>query len=297
MGQRSEVQEITPDFLKKWQLPQPQAGGDKNERGRVLVVGGAPEMPGAIILAAVAALRVGAGKLQIATCESIAPHVATAVPESRTIALPQTGKGGIASGGASQLVELAERADAVLFGPGMTDEPAVSRLLKKVLPELQNPVVLLDAAAFEVLRDEPKILAHLKGRTILTPHFGEMANMLDAEKNELEQKPVETARNAAAHFGAVVALKSDETYIAAPDGKIYLNRYGCIGLATSGSGDTLSGLVAGLAARGADPAQATAWGVYLHARAGDVLTEKVGSLGFLARELLAEIPPIMHKLT
>ena len=104
------------------------------------------------------------------------------------------------------------------------------------------------------------------------------------------------ARRAAEHFRSVIALKGAETVIMSPSGETWCNRSGNVGLATSGSGDTLSGIIAGLAARGADPAQATVWGVYLHGSAGDRLAERVGPLGFLARELLAEIPALMADL-
>ena len=131
---------------------------------------------------------------------------------------------------------------------------------------------------------------------IVTPHSGEMAAILGRSKEEIKADPQDAALEAASALQAVVAMKGAKTYIAAPDGRLYLNRYGCIGLATSGSGDTLAGIIAGLAARGADPVQATVWGVYLHARAGDSLAKRIGPLGFLARELLAEIPALMQNV-
>jgi hydroxyethylthiazole kinase-like uncharacterized protein yjeF len=131
---------------------------------------------------------------------------------------------------------------------------------------------------------------------ILTPHAGEMAGLLGIEKERVQADPIGTARRAAEHFRSIVALKGAETVIASPSGEVWCNRTGNVGLATSGSGDTLSGIIAGLAARGADPAQATVWGVYLHGAAGDRLATRVGPLGFLARELLAEIPALMAEL-
>jgi ADP-dependent NAD(P)H-hydrate dehydratase len=132
---------------------------------------------------------------------------------------------------------------------------------------------------------------------VVTPHAGEMASCLKAEKTEVAGDPAATARRAAELFRCVVALKGAETVIALPDGECYRNRAGNVGLATSGSGDTLGGIVAGLAARGAAPVQAAVWGVHLHARAGDRLARRIGPLGFLARELLDEIPGLMAKLS
>ncbi|MCA1628572.1 MAG: NAD(P)H-hydrate dehydratase, partial [Acidobacteria bacterium] len=136
----------------------------------------------------------------------------------------------------------------------------------------------------------------LRGRVVLTPHANEMSRLLHLDKSEIAADPQATLRQAVATFAAVVVLKGRETLIAAPHSKIYCNRAGNVGLATSGSGDTLAGLIAGLAARGAAPLQAAVWGVHLHALAGDKLARKVGQLGYLARELLAEIPLVLNRL-
>jgi ADP-dependent NAD(P)H-hydrate dehydratase len=277
-------------------LPQPDEGGDKEERGRVLVVGGTSEMPGAIILAATAALRAGAGKLCVCAGRSIAQLVAAEVPEARVVSLPETKAGGIAASAASKIAEQAEGAQAVLIGPGMIDEIAIARLMKSLLPRIERATLILDAGALMFLDLNPRSLHTLKGRLVITPHAGEMASIRGIDKLEVTSEPDRIAREAANDLRAVVALKGGETFIAAPDVNIYCNRAGNIGLATSGSGDTLSGIIAGLAARGAEPLQAAIWGVYLHACAGDRLAKRMGRLGFLARELLAEIPRLMSEL-
>jgi hydroxyethylthiazole kinase-like uncharacterized protein yjeF len=288
---------ITPALLRRWPLPQPDKGGDKEERGRVLVVGGATEMPGAVILAATAALRAGAGKLQIATCRSIAQIVAAAVPEARVFALPETRGGAIAASASKEIIKRGQEVQSVLIGPGMIDERAVVRLVQSVLPRIGRATVILDAAALSCFEESPHCLHHLDCKAVLTPHAGEMANLLGISKAVITREPQATVRRAATDLRATVALKGAETYIAAyGSSKSYCNRAGNVGLATSGSGDTLSGIIAGLAARGAAPLQATVWGVYLHARAGDVLANRIGRLGFLARELLAEVPAVMSRL-
>ncbi|MFN2453609.1 MAG: NAD(P)H-hydrate dehydratase [Pyrinomonadaceae bacterium] len=285
---------LTPALLRRWPLPQPNEGGDKEERGRVLVVGGATEMPGAIILAATAALRAGAGKLQIATCRSIAQLIAAAVPEARVFSLPETKTGDIAVSAAAQIIEHANRVQAVLFGPGMVDEVAITKLMRAVLPRLEYPTVILDAAALTCAKENEKLLHKLNGKIVLTPHAGEMANLTGLDKELIANEPLATVRRTASALRAVIALKGAETFIAMHgQHKAYCNRTGNVGLATSGSGDTLSGIITGLAARGAAPLQAAAWGVYLHGRAGDKLAKSMGQLGFLARELLSEIPALM----
>jgi ADP-dependent NAD(P)H-hydrate dehydratase len=286
---------ITRAALRRWALPEPSAGGDKDERGRVLVVGGARELPGAVLLAGVGALRAGAGKLQLAAPRSVAVALGVAVPEALAVGVAETRQGGIAPGAARALAERAARVDALLVGPGMVDDAAVQRLLRALVPRLDGSLTLvLDAAALAPLRAAPDLLHSLGGRAVLTPHAGEMAGVLDVERDEVERDPRGTAARAARELGAVVALKGAETYVAAPDGQVWVYRGGRVGLATSGSGDTLAGVVAGLAARGAEPAQAAAWGVFLHGEAGNVLARRMGPVGFLARELLAEVPKLMR---
>jgi hydroxyethylthiazole kinase-like uncharacterized protein yjeF len=284
---------VSRRLLRRWPLPQPSEEGDKDERGRVLVVGGAPELPGAVVLAATAALRAGAGKLRIATCAGIAPGVALAVPEARVFAFPETESGAIAPSAADELASLANGVDAVVIGPGLVDEEAVSRLLRGALPQIDGPVVILDAGGFACLADDPRSLHSLQGRAILTPHAGEMATLLGMDKETVRRDPRGAVRRAAVELGAVVALKGAETYVTGPEGETYCNRTGNVGLATSGSGDTLAGIIGGLAARGTEPLQAAVWGVFLHGSAGDRLAARMGRLGFLARELLAEVPVLM----
>jgi hydroxyethylthiazole kinase-like uncharacterized protein yjeF len=298
MSRSSRGESITERFLRRWPLPRIDPGGTKETRGQVLIVGGAPQMPGAVILAATAALRAGAGKLQVATVASVASLVATQVPEALVVGLRQTRKGGIAPAAARELLRRCETADAVLIGPGMVDTSAASRLVLELLRRLGPKPLVLDAEALACASADPSALSEAKAKVAVTPHSGEMAQMLGEPLSRIERDPAGTAVRAARKLRVVVALKGADTFIADPSGRLLCNRHaGNAGLGTSGSGDTLSGVVVGLLARGADLLQATAWGVFLHGRAGDVLARKVGPLGYLARELLAEIPREMARLS
>jgi len=124
-----------------------------------------------------------------------------------------------------------------------------------------------------------------------------MAGICGRQKEEVEDRPLELAREFAARWGVVLVQKGAETHLAAPDGRAFRNCAGNVGLATGGSGDTLGGIIAGLAARGVEPLQAAAWGIYLHAAAGDRLAERIGPLGYLARELLPEIPSLLAEVS
>lgn len=288
---------VTRAFLRRIPLPSPDERGDKDARGRVLAVGGSAQTPGAILLAGVAALRAGAGKLQLATVKSAAAALGVAVPESLVVALPETRGGEIAGdAGGGSLTDRAALVDALLLGPGMSSDRGAHALLRALAHRLRDEASLvLDAAAVTSLRGDDDLLLPLRGRAVLTPHAGEMATLLAMEKEEIEAKPAACALDAASRFGAVVALKGPESWIAEPDGTLYHYGGGSVGLATSGSGDTLAGIVAGLAARGAPPAHAAVWAAYLHGEAGELLARRIGPIGYLARELLDEVPRLMRR--
>ena len=284
---------ITAEALKGNPLPEPDSGGDKDQRGRVLVVAGSVAVPGGALLAGTAALRAGAGKLQIATAERVALPLGLALPEALVIALPETPDGDIAPHSADVLLERLARCDAVLIGPGMLDHDVSAELTGRILDCTPGPAFVLDAAplvGLTALRDR---IARHGGRVVITPHAGEMAGLLAIDKQEVLSDPYQAARRAADLLQCVVVLKGSDTCILAPGGSASVYTQGKVGLATSGSGDTLAGIIAGLLARGAQPVQAAQWGVYLHGEAGNRLTRSRGPLGFLASELLAEVPSIM----
>jgi hydroxyethylthiazole kinase-like uncharacterized protein yjeF len=289
----SSATPVTEDLLQSMPLPRHRDGEDKNQRGRVLVVAGSVEVPGGALLAGLATLRAGAGKVQIATCRSVAPYLAVTVPEARVIGLQETPSGGISADEAENLAERCSHCDAMVLGPGMMDSDATSLLTTRLLKQATAGCFVLDAAALYGLRDYREALRSHAGRVVLTPHAGEMAILLGISREEVLADPLAVARRAAAELQAVVAMKGGCTFIATPQGSAWSCDRGNVGLATSGSGDTLAGIIAGLLARGAAPVEATLWGVYLHGEAGARLARSHGRIGFLARELLAEIPSIM----
>ena len=287
-------------FLREWQLPPTPADGDKEVRGHVLILGGSAEMPGAVILSATAALRAGAGKLTIATGASVAKLVALAIPEARVIALRETADGGFTGDATAELNPLADRVNAILIGPGMQDESATAALVRALLPRLNGTSVVLDACAINIIRNPDLAPQQPPFRfdhpVIVTPHAGEMAHLTGTPKPEVLAEPDLHAMRAAGQWNAVVALKGARTVIASPSQSIWSHEGGNVGLAISGSGDTLAGIIAGLAARGAPLEQAACWGVALHARAGEKLAERFGTLGYLARELPDQVPALMESI-
>lgn len=283
---------LDEEALRRWPLPALSAEADKEERGRIVVVAGSREIVGAALLTSTAALRVGAGKLAIATGASVATALAIAMPEARVIGLPETAEGGFDPAGAPLLQRSLESAHAVVIGPGLMDRDATCGFVQALLPSLRGRAVLLDALAMDVV---PR-LGRLPEPMLLTPHAGETAHLTGASKEEVLDDPAGAAREAAARWNAFVAVKGPMTVIASPSGELWSHEGGNCGLATSGSGDTLAGAIGGLCARGATLAQACAWGVVLHARAGDRLARRMGPVGYLARELPAEMLAVLREL-
>ncbi|HEX2558575.1 NAD(P)H-hydrate dehydratase [Phenylobacterium sp.] len=289
------VAELTPETLRRWPLPKVTDDADKESRGRVLVAGGGAQVAGAVLLAGVAALRTGAGKLQIAAPASFAVQLAVATPEALVHGLPETAGGELAPEAADGLEQAVSRCNAVVIGPGLLDAASAGELALRLLSP-EGPPMVIDAAAMPALADAPHRATDGHGRLVLTPHAGEMAGLLGRKKTDIAADPLPAARELAARLKAVVALKGPETFIVSPDGQAWRNVGACPGLATSGSGDVLAGIIGGLLARGASPAQAAAWGSFLHGECGRRLATRIGPVGFLARELLDEIPRALSEL-
>lgn len=292
----SDPQAVTADTLRAFPLPDPEESGGKDERGRVLVIGGSREVPGAVLLGATAALRAGAGKLQVATVVTAAPHLALALPEARVIGLAETAEGEIDPSSAPAVEKHAARVDAVLIGPGMLDDGGARRFVLDLLGGMSRCPFVLDAAAITGLRDDGAALREHGGRLVMTPHAGEIATFLGLTREAVLAEPLSAGRRACEKIGGVVIMKGACTFICSPCGTAWSCRQGNVGLATSGSGDTLAGIIAGLLARGAAPAQAAQWGVFIHGEAGNRLAERIGPIGYLAREILGEIPTVMNRL-
>ncbi|MDB5715972.1 MAG: NAD(P)H-hydrate dehydratase [Sphingomonadales bacterium] len=286
---------IDTAWLKRHPLPSHDDDTDKNARGRVLVAGGAHFVPGALRLTGEAALRVGAGKLQMATVAEAALPLGVLVPEAAMIAVPGDADGEIDDAAIPVIAKALEHCDAFILGPGMSGDAnsLVSALIGYPRDDL---CVVLDAAAIaacDALATE--VRAH-QGRVILTPHHGEMASLTGRDIAEIGAASEQIAAEMADRLNAIIVLKSDSTIIAAPGGHLLAYDGGGIGLATGGSGDVLAGVIGGLAARGADPLTAAVWGVWLHGEAGRVLSRTIAPIGFLARELLGELPALMASL-
>lgn len=285
---------IDQDWLQQHPLPPMEEGCDKNGRGRALAVGGAAFVPGALLLTGEAVLRAGAGKVQLATVEGVASLIGVRMPEASVLSLPSDADGEIAADAATLLKEPIDRCDTLVLGPGMSVTDHTDTLVRALLAAPRSGLsILLDAAALTSARTHADAVRAHGGRIVMTPHPGEMATLADIDLAQVHKDPAETALGMARRFGSVILLKGEESFVADPSGDIFHFKGGCVGLATAGSGDVLAGIIGGLLARGAEPVTAAAWGCWLHGQAGQLLSERIGRVGFLARELAPLVPGLM----
>ena len=284
---------VTRELLRDWPLPTP-ASSEKHSRGVALVVAGSAQTPGAALLAAEAALRAGCGKVRIATVSSVAAELGARVPEARVYGFAQTGAGNLSAASSQQIAELAAEADATLLGCGLVDPEEARALVDAVAPGVRGPL-LLDALATAYV-DDHRDLADVHGPCVITVNPGELAQVLGLDPADVARDPVAAVDELVVTSKAVVLLGGETKLVGVDGGDTYEVIEGGPGLATAGSGDVQGGLVAGLLARGAPSAQAAVWGAWLHASAGDRLAARVGTLGFLAHELGAEVPALLDEL-
>jgi hydroxyethylthiazole kinase-like uncharacterized protein yjeF len=276
----------------------------------VLVIGGARSTPGAALLAGVTALRAGAGKLTLAVAESAAVQLGVALPECGSIGLPETVEGSVKPE-LDRISSYLDKADTILVGPGLDDLDLAAQLLAALLEREASsaagqsggnpdgrggPAVVLDAYALGALVRLEDQVDPWRGRLILTPNPTEAGVLLGRDADDLEKDLAEISER----FDAVVScqgLIAQPAGLHAEEPELWKIGTGYGGLGTSGSGDVLSGAIAGLRARGTSSAQAACWGTHLHASAADRLASRLGPLGFLARELADELPALMLELS
>jgi ADP-dependent NAD(P)H-hydrate dehydratase len=270
----------------------PIVDGDKETKGRILVLAGSRDVPGAALLAAEAAMRAGAGKLRIATVESAATPLAVAMPEAMVIGLPET-DGGFDGAAVERIHELASDIDAVVAGPGVKRAGPCKRIADVLLESAA--ALALDVAFLETL--EPLAGRGLKRKSlpVLLPNADELASLLDCNPEHVSEDPLECGLRAAELYCSIVLVKGVTSHVVEPGGKCWTYDGGAPGLGVSGSGDVLAGIVGGLLARGAEPLNALLWAVWLHGEAGARLSKKIGPIGFLAREIAGEIPALLPR--
>jgi NAD(P)H-hydrate epimerase len=281
---------LTPRVLRA--IPRRDADSTKFSAGSVLVAGGSPGLTGAPTLAARAAARAGAGYVTVAAPASVVPVLAAKLVEVMQAELPES-DGKLTPGAVEAAVSRAERVQAAVVGPGLGREEASLAFAREVTQRLQVPLVL-DADGLNAHASGR--LGELRGRpaaTVLTPHAGELGRLLEIDSAEVGRRRLASARQAASATGAIVVLKGDDTLIAEPEGRVAVSPGGAPALATAGTGDVLSGVIAAHLAKGMAPFDAACAGVWLHAAAGRLAAERIGPEGVIAGDVIELLPRVL----
>lgn len=287
---------ITPRDLAPLIGPRPRAA-NKGSFGHVLVLGGSLGKAGAAAMAGMAALRAGAGLSTVATAKSVLATVAGFHPELMTEPLDETGAGSISIRALQRgrVDALAERKTVLAVGPGISRDPETAELVRGVVKKYKLPIVL-DADGLNAFEDRAAELKKIAGTLVITPHPGEMARLIGSTIPAVQHDRLDVARSFAREHEAVVVLKGHRTLIAQPDGTVWVNTTGNAGMATGGTGDILTGMVAGLIAQNPDRiADAVIAAVHLHGLAGDVARESMGEHSLVATDLLTGLPEAFRR--
>ncbi|MCR4437152.1 MAG: NAD(P)H-hydrate dehydratase [Clostridiales bacterium] len=276
-------------------IPSRRSESNKGDYGRVLLITGSVGMTGAGCLCAGAALRAGAGLVYIGVPSALAPIYETSIMEAVTIPLEDNGSGYLSRRSIDRVLDALKRSTAVAVGPGLSVSDEIFEIIARVVEEAESPVILDADALNAVSRDVP-VLKKLKCGGVVTPHPGEMARLTGKTVKDIQENRIETAREFSAKWGTITVLKGARTVIASPDGEVFINPTGNSGMATGGTGDVLTGIIAGLVAQGLKPLEAAVAGVYLHGLAGDNTAEIKGEHGLIAGDLVEQLPHVMKRM-
>jgi NAD(P)H-hydrate epimerase len=261
--------------------------------GSVLVCGGSIGLTGAPSMASEAAMRAGAGYVTAFIPESLNLVFELRLLEVMTVPLPDAG-GGLTVDGAEAVLGRAERSGALVLGPGLGRTDGAFGLARTLAREAALPV-LIDADGLNAHAGRLGLLAGRPAATVLTPHAGELARLLECDSGAVAARRLEHARKAASESEAVVVLKGDDTLVASPSGMVAVNRGGASALATAGTGDVLSGVIAAYLAKGMDPFHAACAGVFVHAAAGRIAAARLGPEGVIARDVIEALPAALPR--
>ncbi len=298
LGENIPVELITEDWVKS-ALPKRHPGANKGSFGKVLVVAGSINYIGAAYLACMGAARVGAGLVTLSIAASLQPILAAKMTEVTYAPLPEDEAGVVSSEAASVLRQWLPGYEALLVGCGLGQAVQVVEFIKSTLfglPKASCPALILDADALNTLAKISDWWQKLSGDAILTPHAGEMARLAAVSVEEVQRQRLEIAQKTAREWRKVVVLKGAYPVIAASDGRAGICPIANPGLASAGTGDVLSGVIAGLVAQGLSLFDAACCGVYLHGEAGEIVRREIGDAGMLASDLLPVLPKVIMKL-
>jgi len=286
-SQKIKIKLLEEPDIQAW-LPKRAANTHKGDYGHTLVVGGSRGKGGAAGLAALAALKAGAGLVTLAVPESCHHSLEFNPLEAMSVPLAETKSGNLSLQALDTLIEHTQGKSSLAIGPGLSTEAATIDLLRHYLPQVECPMVI-DADGLNCLAQETTILSELQGPIILTPHPKELSRLSGSPVKEILEHRLEAAADFAQTHSVILLLKGAHTLIAHPDGNVWINPTGNPGMATAGSGDVLTGIIAGLLSQGLEAIPAAATGAYLHGLAGDLYAAQYGEASLTSSDLVANL--------
>jgi NAD(P)H-hydrate epimerase len=276
-------------------LPDRARAANKGSFGHAGIIAGSSGKTGAAAMAALGALRSGAGLVSVAVPESLNAVLEAKLLEAMSFPVAETASHGFAKAARARLIEFASAKTAVAIGPGIGREPETVGLVHDLISEIKRPLVL-DADGINALAGHAHILRRAQAPVILTPHPGEMARLLGASPADVQKDRLGVAGRFAREFNVHIVLKGAGTIVAGPDGSLAVNPTGNPGMATGGTGDVLTGMTVGFLAQGVAAPAAAGLAVFLHGLAGDIAAARRGEIGMIARDLIDAIPQAIRKI-
>jgi len=268
----------------------------KGTFGHMVVIAGSSGKGGAAVMASLSGLRVGAGLVTLGHPAGLEGTLPDRPLEIMTLPLPQTAERSLSRAALGSLLEFAKDKSVAAIGPGLSVHPETAALIHDLITHLAVPMVI-DADGLNVLVGHLDLLNRARSPIVLTPHPGEMARLIGSTVREVQADRVGIATDFVGRYPVTLVLKGAGTIVATPSGPVTINSTGNPGMATAGTGDVLTGVVAGLIAQGYSPDQASRLGVYLHGLAGDLASDEIGEIGFLAGDVIRLLPAAITKAT
>jgi len=267
----------------------------KGHFGHVLILAGSRGMVGAAYLATAAALRAGSGKVTLGTTQDVYTILGTSLPEALTLILKSTSRGSLSHASMRPVLKYAKKVNVVAMGPGLSTHPSTRKLVQDLLQKLKCQVVI-DADAINCLQGNPSLLKKTQKPVILTPHEGEFKTLFSRSEVGDAKGRKSVAKRIANKYHCILVRKGNRTLVADPDGSVYENSTGNPGMASGGTGDVLTGMIAGFVAQGFDPVFSARLGAYLHGKAGDLCAKRRGQAALVASDLLDALPLVLKHL-
>lgn len=270
-------------------LPRRDPDGHKGDFGQVLFIAGAAGYFGAPYFAALSFLKAGGGYSRLAAPQSITPFIANKGSEIVFLPQKETPSGSISLANKGSLLELSERMDMIVLGPGLSLEEETGRLVRELIREINKPIIV-DGDGITALCEDLSIIRERTKETILTPHLGEMSRITGKSALEIDADKVDILQDTAKDLGAMIVLKGAHSLIGYPDETVFINLTGNSGMASAGSGDVLTGTIAAMFCQGLPLREAVKKGVFIHGFSGDLASEDKGEDGMTAQDILDNLP-------